>query len=134
MTTAPSSTEHEAVVERYLRFWNAGTPEERQRLASATFTDDVEYHAVVGVLTGPQALIDFRDQFTGHVGDATFRRREAPQIHHGRARLMWEIEIGSGEPFAAGTDVLVFDPENRISSVTVFLDRPPVGFDPHAHD
>ncbi|MFI5488761.1 nuclear transport factor 2 family protein [Micromonospora echinaurantiaca] len=131
-TTAPSR-QHEATVERYLRFWNAGTPEEQQRLAATTFTDDIEYHAPVGVLAGRQALIDFRDRFAQHMGTVAFRSREEPQIHHDRARLRWEIEVGA-EPFAAGTDVLAFDPDGRISSVSAFLDRAPEGFDPHAHD
>lgn len=128
-----TSTTFEDAVDRYLRFWNSGEPEEQGRLASETFTDDVRYHAPVGVLTGPQALIDFHEQFTGRMGAAQFQRREEPQIHHDRARLRWEIKLGDGGSFAAGTDVLVFDPDGRISSVTTFLDRAPEGFDPDAH-
>ncbi len=128
-----SNSRYADTVERYVRFWNTAEPGEQRRLAAETFTDDVRYHAVVGVRTGPQALIDFHDQFTGHQGAALFRRREQPQIHHDRARLAWEIELDGGRPFAAGTDLLVFEPDGRISSVSTFLDRAPEGFDPHAH-
>ncbi|WP_327038027.1 isomerase [Micromonospora maris] len=124
---------YEDTVERYVRFWNTGQSEEQRRLAADTFTEEVSYHALVDVLTGVQALIDFRGQFIQRVGAAVFRRRAAPQIHHDRARLMWEIELDSGQSFAAGTDVLVFDADGRISSVSTFLDRAPEGFDPHAH-
>lgn len=67
------------------------------------------------------------------MGTVTFRQRQDPELQHGRARLMWEIDA-AGKSFAAGTDVLVFDPDGRISSVSAFLDRAPEGFDPHAHD
>ncbi|MBL6279390.1 isomerase [Micromonospora fiedleri] len=124
---------YEDTVERYVRFWNTGQSEEQRRLAADTFTEEVSYHALVGVLTGVQALIDFRGQFIQRVGAAVLQRRAAPQIHHDRARLMWEIELDGGQSFAAGTDVLVFDADGRISSVSMFLDRAPEGFDPHAH-
>ncbi|MFR9780596.1 nuclear transport factor 2 family protein [Micromonospora sp. MS34] len=124
---------YQAAVERYERFWNTGKPDEQQELAAETFADDIRYHAVIGVLTGRQALVDFHDQFTAQMADAVFRRRGEPQLHHDRGRLMWEIEVGDGKSFAAGTDVLVFDKDGRISEVTAFLDRAPEGFDPNAH-
>ncbi|MCW3839074.1 nuclear transport factor 2 family protein [Micromonospora yasonensis] len=124
---------YQATVERYVRFWNTGKPDEQQELAAETFTDDVRYHAVIGVFTGRQALIGFHDQFTGHMTDAVFQRRGEPQFHHDRGRLLWEIEVGDGKSFATGTDVLVFDADGRISEITAFLDRAPEGFDPHAH-
>jgi hypothetical protein len=75
----------------------------------------------------------FRTQFVDHMGAATFQARESPETHNDRARLKWEIVIGKGESFAAGTDVMVIDTDGLISSVTSFLDRAPEGFDPHAH-
>jgi hypothetical protein len=124
---------YEATVERYVRFWNTGKPDEQQELAAETFIEDVRYHAEIGVFTGRQALIDFHDQFTSHMTDAVLKRREAPQLHHDRARHTWEIEVGDGKSFATGTDVLVFAADGRISEITAFLDRAPEGFDPHAH-
>jgi hypothetical protein len=111
---------------RYLRFWNAAQPAEQ------TFVDDVEYAAPVGVLRGPAALIDFRDQFTGHVTGAELHAIGEAEAHHDRARLRWEI-IVAGERFAAGTDVILVGPDGRIEAVTSFLDQAPVGFQVHDH-
>lgn len=111
---------------RYLRFWNAALPAEQ------TFADDVEYAAPIGVLTGPAALIDFRDQFTGHVGGAELCAIGETEAHHDRARLRWEIVV-EGERFAAGTDVILIGPDGRIRAVTSFLDQEPEGFGAHDH-
>lgn len=46
-------------VDTYLAFLNAAAPAEQ------ALTDDVEYAAPVGVLTGPPSMIDFRDQAPG---------------------------------------------------------------------
>ncbi|MEU1081190.1 isomerase [Streptomyces sp. NPDC005908] len=120
-------------LERYTRFWNTGPEGGRHRLASEVFTDTVEYRAAVGFLRGAAALAGFRDQFVSHRGPATVRRRERPEVHHGRARLRWEILTGDGTSFATGTDVIEFDEDGRISAITAFLDRAPEGFDPTAH-
>jgi len=132
MTT--SSLAPTAVVERYVRFWNAETAQEQRRIAAEAFTDDVEYHAVPGVFTGTEALVDFRTQFVEHMGSVTFRALTAPDHHHDRARLRWEIVLEDGTSFATGTDVLNLAPDGRITAVTAFLDRAPEGFDQHEHD
>ncbi|WP_418961165.1 nuclear transport factor 2 family protein [Streptomyces tritici] len=133
------------LVEQYVSFWNTDPKDDQHpqpaqyqqhdqhEHAAAIFTDEVEYRAHIGVLTGPQALIDFHQQFTGHMGTVEFRLREHPQAHHSRARLPWEILTGDGSTFATGTDILHLDENGRISSVTVFLDQAPEGFDPDAH-
>ncbi|MEU9451579.1 nuclear transport factor 2 family protein [Streptomyces sp. NPDC048277] len=128
-------TETAEQLEQYVRFWNTGTEHEQRAYAKAAFTDGVEYRAQIGVLSGAQALIDFRNEFAAHMGTVTFRLREQPQVHHQRARLRWEIRTGegTGTSFATGTDVLHLDEDGRISSVSVFLDRAPEGFDPDAH-
>ncbi|HEX6446592.1 MAG TPA: nuclear transport factor 2 family protein [Streptosporangiales bacterium] len=134
MTETTALTSHEATVDRYLRFWNAATPDEQRRLAAETLAEDIEYRAPIGLLEGTQALIDFRDQVTGHLGSLSFHRRGDVQVHHDRARLPWRIEARGEETFAAGIDVLTFGPDGRIRSVVAFLDKAPEGFDPHAHE
>jgi len=122
-------------LEQYMRFWNADTEQEQRSLAAAALADDVEYRAQIGILNGAQALMDFRNQFVGHMGTAALRLRQQPQVHHDRARTQWEIFTGEGDgtSFATGTDVIQFDADGRISSITSFLDRAPEGFDPDAH-
>lgn len=120
-----------SAVERYVDFWNARAGEEQQRLAAEAFTDGVSYRAPIGVLRGPEELIDFRNQFAERTPDYSFQPRKAPEAHHDRARLQWELTVG-GRSFATGTDVLEVDESGRIVSVTGFVDRAPEGFDPHA--
>ncbi|MBB4932325.1 hypothetical protein F4561_003145 [Lipingzhangella halophila] len=122
-----------SAAERYLEFWNADSPEAQRELAPAVFTEDVDYHAPVGVMSGAEALIDFRASFTGHMGAVSFVARSTPEGHNDRVRLLWEIRLAGGESFATGTDVLSLTPEGRISSISTFLDRAPEGFDQHAH-
>ncbi len=119
------------ILDRYVGFWNAQSPEDQRRLAASAFADDVEYYAPIGTFTGTQALIDFRNEFAGRMGSVAFNRRHDPQIHHGRARLAWEIEVRDGESFAEGTDVIELGPDGRIRCVTTFLDRAPEGFEHH---
>ncbi|MER5477748.1 nuclear transport factor 2 family protein [Streptomyces sp. NPDC002734] len=135
---AGATPESAALLDPYLRFWNAPSPDDANRLAQQVFAPGVEYRAHIGVLQGAQALLDFREQFLSHMGDIALRMREQPQLHHDRARLEWELLTGdagdAGTPFATGTDVIALDEDGRISSVTVFLDRAPEGFGTAAHD
>lgn len=125
MTTAITSA-----AERYLEFWNS-EPEEQRRLAPEVFTEDVEYRAPVGAMSGTEALIDFRTQFVGHMGAVAFVARREPEAHHDRARVQWEIRLADGTSFATGTDVLTLTEDGHIASVSAFLDRAPEGFDHH---
>ncbi|HEX5918626.1 MAG TPA: nuclear transport factor 2 family protein [Nocardioides sp.] len=117
---------------RYVEFWNASSAEEQRRIADEAFAPDVDYHVPLGVMRGVEQLVGFREQFAERMPDYRFRARTAPDAHHDRARLQWELVV-DGESFATGTDVLALDTEGRIVSVTGFLDRAPAGFDPHAH-
>jgi hypothetical protein len=127
-----TAVEDFAQFDRYVRFWNTDG-EEQSRLADAVFAEGVEYRAMVGVLSGAEALIDLRRQFVAHLGAVTLRLRRTPEVHHQRARVEWELLTGGGEgegtSFAEGTDVVQLDEDGRISAVTVFLDRAPEGFE-----
>ena len=129
-TTAPGPTPALTTVERYVRFWNAASPQEQQELAEEVFADGVTYHAVIGVLSGAAELIDFRDRFAQHSPGGELRALDRPDAHHDSARLRWELVVDGGS-FAAGTDVLQLDDTGRVARVTTFLDRAPEGFDPH---
>lgn len=111
-------------IERYVAFWNA---DGKQPPAATPFSDEISYHAPVGVLRGVDELVGFRDQFAQHSPDYVFRPRTEPQAHHGRARLQWELLVGD-KSFATGTDVLELGEDGRIVAVTSFLDRAPEGF------
>jgi hypothetical protein len=131
MTVHPTNTSEASpaldVADRYVAFWNAADADERQRLAAATFSDNVTNHAPIGVMHGVAELIGFRNQFAQHSPGYVFRSRTQPQAHHGHVRLQWEIVVG-GESFATGTDVLHLDDQGHITAIIGFLDRAPEGF------
>ncbi|MGW3046111.1 nuclear transport factor 2 family protein [Kitasatospora sp. NPDC001159] len=129
-----TTVEDFAQFDQYVRFWNTDG-EEQSRLAEAVFAEGVEYRAMVGVLSGAEALIDLRRQFVAHLGAVTLRLRRTPEVHHQRARIEWELLTGGGEgtSFAEGTDVVQLDDDGRIAAVTVFVDRAPEGSDAAAH-
>jgi hypothetical protein len=76
-------------------------------------------------------MIEFRRQFIGHVGQATYRPRAIPDHHHDRVRVPWEIVLADGTSFATGTDILTVGPDGKVRAITAFLDRAPEGFDQH---
>lgn len=120
-----------AVADRYVRFWNVGAAAE---LTEQTFTQDVEYCTPIGILSGPEALLDFRRQFGEHNTHYEFRLRSAAEGHHDRTRIQWEIATSAADPFAQGSDILTIDADGRVTAVTAFLDQAPEGFDPASHD
>lgn len=126
-TEAPDPNPAMSAVEQYVAFWNAATADEQRRLAATTFSDQVGYHAPVGVMRGVDELIGFRNQFAEHSPGYLFRPRTEAQAHHGRARLQWELVV-AGKSFATGTDVLELDDRGHIVAITGFLDRAPEGF------
>jgi len=113
-------------LQEYVAFWNTSAEDEQRDLAT-TFADHIVYRAPIGILTGVDELIGFRNQFAEHSPGYEFRLRTDPQIHHDRARLQWEL-IVDGTSFATGTDVLELDITGRIAAVAGFLDRAPEGF------
>ncbi|MDT0301792.1 hypothetical protein [Streptomonospora wellingtoniae] len=121
-----------SAVDRYLEFWNSPAGEQR-RLASGTFTEDIDYRSPVAVMSGAEPLIAFRTQFIEHAGAASFAARREPEEHHDRIRLLWEIQLADGTSFATGTDVLALAEDGRIASVSAFLDRAPEGFGHEDH-
>ena len=129
MTT---TTDLDRTVETYLAFWNADGDEQR-RIAAEVFAPDVEHRAPIGVTTGVGPLVEFRRQLTAEIGAITVTARRAPDLHNDRARVPWHIVLADGTSFGTGTDVLELDGDGRVRAITTFIDRPPAGFDPHAH-
>jgi hypothetical protein len=127
-TTAPAIAD---AVSRYLEFWNS-TPDEQRRTGDRTFAVDANYIAPIGVLSGVDALADFTEQFVSNMGSYRFQTRTEPDIHHGYARLAWEIRTGDTS-FAEGTDVLTIDDAGLVTSVATFVDRAPEVAAHHEH-
>lgn len=128
-----NNSSENAVIGRYVDFWNAPTADEQRAAGAEIFDDQVSYRAPVGLLTGIDALVGFKTDFVQHLPGARYLPRESAEEHHGRARLKWEIQGADGSSFAAGTDVLELEPDGRITGVSSFLDRAPEGFHDHQH-
>ena len=106
---------------------------DEQRRIAAAFALDVEHRAPIGVTTGVGPLVEFRRQLTAEIGALTVTARRAPDLHNDRARVPWDIVLADGTSFGTGTDVLELDGDGRVRAITTFIDRPPAGFDLHAH-
>jgi hypothetical protein len=124
---APEPSRVPDTVEQYVAFWNATNADDQQRPPATPFSDQISYHAPVGVLRGVDELIGFRNQFAQHSPGYVFRPRVQPQTHHGRSRLQWELLVAD-KSFATGTDVLEHDDDGHIVAITCFLDQAPEGF------
>src|SRR5690606_6476566 len=75
--TTPSTDLARETVDRYVDSWNG------RMSGEGAATDQVRYVAPVGVLSGPEALREFRPRFLGHVGaSAEFRPTGEPDLHH----------------------------------------------------
>lgn len=128
-TTTNPTTE---TIQHYAEFWNSPPGDSQRALASRVFRPDVTYRAPIGEREGIDGLIALAAELTEHLGAVTMAPRAEPDLHHHYGRLRWDL-LRDGETFAAGTDILTFDGDGRITCVTAFVDRPPAGFDPHAH-
>lgn len=131
-TMTPTTNPQAAAIERYLAFWNHAPGDDRRRLGRQTFAPDVRYRAPLADRSGLDDLVELAGEFSLELGAITMTSRGEPDLHNDCARLRWELHR-DGESFAEGTDVLTFDPDGLVATVTTFIDRPPVGFDPHAH-
>src|SRR3546814_13895726 len=78
-------------IDSYLQFWNSEEDDQR-RIGGGLFANDVSYHAIVGVLTGVDALVDFRAQLIENVGEVRFQARQPADQHHDPARPLWGSE------------------------------------------
>ena len=67
-TSTVRSTE---VLDQYVAFWNAENGHRRRSIAEAIFATPISYHAPIGLLTGPEELINFRNRFIDQAGDAS---------------------------------------------------------------
>lgn len=126
--TTTTDAAPKVVVDRYLEFWNAA-PDDQLRLAPSTFAAGINYTTPVGLMSGVEALVDFKRQLAEHLGSFRFVAREEPQAHHHLVRLPWDIVTADGTSFATGTDVIECDDAGTIRAVSGFLDRAPEGFD-----
>jgi hypothetical protein len=121
-TQSPS---RDALIDRYFDAWNATDDERRATLIRETYAANACYldpllrgdgHA------GIDAMIRaVHERFPAH----TFRRTTDVDGVANHLRFSWELRTPQGQPIVKGTDFGTVDEEERIVSMTGFLDEAP---------
>ena len=113
------------LVSRYFAMWNETDQDRRRDLIARTWTKGASY--LDPMLQGDgrdgiDAMVKaVQERFPGH----TFRLRGPIDAHHDRMRFSWELASDSGAPVASGIDFAVVAEEQRLETVTGFLDATP---------
>ncbi|MEU1042619.1 nuclear transport factor 2 family protein [Streptomyces sp. NPDC005551] len=117
-----------SAVARYFEAWNAPDPESRAKAVAAAWAPDGTYTDPLAEVRGHDqvaaVITAAREQFPGF----SFRLTGPVDGHHDLARFGWElVSEADGSAPVAGFDVITLDGEDRIRSVSGFLDRVPAG-------
>ena len=113
------------LIDRYIAAWNETDAKRRRDLIARTWAENADY--VDPLMRGEgQAGIDamiegVQQRFPRH----QFRRTGKVDAHNDRVRFTWELAPESGEPIVKGTDFAVVAADNRLRTVTGFLDQVP---------
>jgi hypothetical protein len=113
-------------VDRYIASWNETDTAKRRTLLDQTFTADGSY--VDPMLEGKtpggiDAMIaGAQRQFPG----LEMRLAGPVDVHNGRARFNWAfVPAGGKDPVVAGIDFVTISGDNRLQTVTGFIDLMP---------
>jgi hypothetical protein len=113
------------LIDRYLATWNETEPAARRALIAEHWADTPSYVDPMVEVSGREALdatiAAVHEQFAGFV----FTPVGGVDAHHDVARFNWGLGPAGAEPVVIGFDVVVTDPQGRISQVIGFLDRVP---------
>jgi SnoaL-like domain len=113
------------LIDRYLATWNEPDPAARRALLAEHWTETPSYVDPMVEITGREALdttiAAVHEQFPGFV----FTQVGSVDAHHDVARFNWGLGPEGEEPVVIGFDVIVTDPQGRISAVAGFLDKVP---------
>ncbi|GCD41616.1 nuclear transport factor 2 family protein [Streptomyces paromomycinus] len=126
--TRQAGTErYQDAVERYLAAWNSAGQDADGAVeaVAAAFTEDATYTDPLADTVGHDQLAaviaGVHAQFPGFV----FRRLGMPDGHHDLVRFGWELVAPDGSAPVAGFDVATLAADDRIRTVSGFLDRVP---------
>ncbi|MEW6736741.1 MAG: nuclear transport factor 2 family protein [Acidobacteriota bacterium] len=111
------------LVDRYVSMWNETDTKRRRNLIAEIWTETASYIDPIlqaEGFTGIDAMVQgFQERFPGY----RFRRTSEVDAHNNRIRFKWELAPIDGPIFAAGTDFGVVTANNRLQTITGFIDH-----------
>lgn len=113
------------LVDRYIATWNETDAAKRGDLVAKTFAPAARYVDPLVSGDGHAGIAEMiravQSQFPGLV----FKRSGVPDQYANHLRFSWTLGPASGKPIAGGTDFVVVSDDQRMQSVTGFLDFAP---------
>lgn len=123
--TQPTTTDVQALVERYFDMWNTEDADARREVVATTFSEGATYVDPLFDVAGHDGLDGMvaaaHQAYPGH----RFRRTGAVDVHHDRIRWAWELAAGDQPAVAGGVDYARLAGDGRLGEVTGFIDFAP---------
>ena len=120
-------TDFDALAHRYVAVFNETDPAARRQRVADLWAPDGTYTDPLADVAGHEAIDGFVAAAQEQLAGLEFRLLGTVDAHHRQARLRWGAGPAGGEPVVIGFDVLVADPDDRLSHVHGFLDLAPTG-------
>jgi len=115
----------DTLVQRYIDTWNETDGRRRRDLIGRTWTDTARYVDPMMSGDGPNGIdamiAGVQQRFPGH----KIRLAGKIDAHNDCARFNWELAGPDGQALVAGIDFAVVAGDQRLQSVTGFIDRMP---------
>ncbi|MDR5753952.1 MULTISPECIES: nuclear transport factor 2 family protein [unclassified Caballeronia] len=119
------SPSRDVLIDRYFDAWNETDAERRATLIRASYAEHASYRDPLlhgDGHAGIDAMIRaVHERFPAH----TFRRTTDVDGFANHLRFSWELRTPQGQTIVKGTDFGTLDDNERIVSITGFLDQTP---------
>lgn len=113
------------LVDRYVAIWNETDAGRRRDLIARTWTGDALYVDPMMRGDGPSGIDAMIAAVQERYPGLKIRLAGKIDSHNDRLRFGWELAPEGGPAVAAGIDFAVVASDQRLSSVTGFIDRMP---------
>ena len=124
-TTQPTSTtDLEAVIDRYVESFGEADAAERTALARATWTDDGQLVDPLIDARGPEAISAAIGDLRAQMPDHSLTRTTTIDAHHDHARFGWSVVAPDGTVAISGIDVVTIADDGRLRTAIGFFGVP----------
>jgi hypothetical protein len=113
----------EAVWERYVASWKAGTTAEKRALFAESLAPECIYTDPLARTQGWDELLSYMASFHEQVPGAHFVT-ESFMAHHGRSIAHWKMLSATGEQIGSGASYGEYDARQRLVAMTGFFETP----------